>query len=161
MTFEEYLVSPSFRLFKDEALRAVAIQAVEKILAKTSPVKRHQLYSIAAAIQGEGYQALADMARKQKEKNTNARNKAFWNEMDGILAKTSVSEISLFNFVKAKLLELGFIEGEDNSQDKKEQKQVRKRNNRLVEIAMDRILSVYFEHFNCHYFLKSQEGEKS
>lgn len=159
MTLDEFFDSPDFLVLQDEILRKEAIRAVEKIQSDTPTINRHQIYSIPAVIQGEGYRGLVAMTKKQKEKNSSKSNKAFWGRIDEILANTSVSEISLFQFMKTLLLERDLINPENEGQDKKEQKRIRKRNNQIVEIVIDRILYTYFEHFNCHYFFTSKKGE--
>lgn len=158
MTLDEYLVSPDFQVFQDETLRHEAIRAAESILSRCPAIKRHQLHAIPAVVLGAGLGGLKALAGKQNEKNTNSANKAFWTEIDALLSKASTSEVSLFHFLKAMLLECGAIENEDVVQDKKEQKRLRKRNSDLIEIMMEQVLGLYFEHFNCHYFYKSRQG---
>lgn len=158
MTLDEYLSSPAFQQFQDENLHKEAVRAADNILERTDAVKSHQLYAIPAVIQGGGLEGIVELASKQKEKNSNTKNKAFWTEIAAILSKTDSSEVSLFHFLKSVLLERGLIENEEQVQDRKEQKQLRKRNRSLVEIVMERLLGVYFEHFICHYFYKTSQG---
>lgn len=157
MTLNEYLKSAQFQAVQDEALRDAAIRAAETIHQQVA-VKRHQLHAIPAIIQGSGLSGLRELAQKQKEKNSNSRNKEFWGAVDGLLSATNVSGVSLFGFIQALLLERGFLEPEENSADKNAQKQIRKLNRTIIEGAMNDILNVYFEHFNCHYFLITQQG---
>ncbi|MFZ5570172.1 MAG: hypothetical protein ACOZF0_07195 [Thermodesulfobacteriota bacterium] len=155
----DFLFSQDFEMFMDEALRIEAIKAVDAIICKSEKaISRHQLHSIPSVIQGAGLSGLKHLVKKQKEKNINNVNKDFWLEIDGLLSDTGGSAISLFRFLKTYLLERGLIENEDHLQDKNDQKQVRKRNKDLVEMVMSRILGIYFEHFNCHYYYKTHGG---
>jgi hypothetical protein len=154
MNLDEYLSSPEFKAFQDETLRNEAVRAVEKIHQIAGGVKRHQLHGIQGVIQGAGLKGLVDLAVKQKEKNKSV-NKVFWAEIDGLLSKMGGSEISLFHFIRAILMEKGFIENEDAVEDRVEQRRVRKNNNQQIEIVMENALGVYFEHFVCHYFSKN------
>lgn len=158
MKLDEFLMSSEFQRFQDEALRAEAIRAVEKIRNIAVNVKRHQLHGIQGVIQGAGLKGLMELAEKQKNKNTKAANKAFWSEIDGLMSKTMASDISLFRFMKNVLLETGCIENEEAIGDKKEQKQARKRNHQIVDMALEKVISAYFEHFTCHYFYQHIEG---
>lgn len=157
MTLNEYLKSAQFQAVQDEALRDAAIRAAETIHQKAA-VKRHQLHAIPAIIQGSRLSGLRELAQKQKEKNSTSKNQAFWSEVDGLLSATNVSGVSLFGFLQALMLERGYLEPEETSVDKNAQKQIRKRNKTIIEGVMDDILYVYFEHFNCHYFLITQQG---
>jgi len=158
MTLNEYLKSAKFQAVQDEALRDAALRAAENILREHVAVKRHQLHAIPSIIQGAGLLGLREMAQKQKEKNSNSKNKAFWSAIDDLLSATSVSEVSLYRFLQTLLLESHFVESEETSADKNTQKQIRRRNKVIIEGVMDDILDVYFEHFNCHYFFKIQQG---
>jgi len=157
MTLDEYLKSAHFLAVQDEALRDAAIRAVETIRQNHTPVKRHQLHAIPSIIQGSGLTGLRYLAQKQKEKNSTTRNKEFWAAIDDLLSATSSSETSLFGFLQTLLLEQGLLEPEASA-EKNTQKQIRKRNRTITEGVMDEILNVYFEHFNCHYFIKAQQG---
>jgi hypothetical protein len=137
----------------------VAADAIRETGSKD--VGRHQLQAIPGVIRGAGLKGVRELAEKQKEKNSRMENKAFWTCIDGLLSKSSGNRNSLFLSIKTMLLERGFIQDEEAAVEKKEQKQLRKRNNDLVEIVMEQILDVYFEHFNCHYFHQSGQGGAS
>jgi hypothetical protein len=156
MTLNEFMTSAEFSLLMDETLREEARKVAEAVLAKTSPVKRHQIYAIPSILQGEGYIGLLDMCKNQKNKNSKEANKAFWREIDDILSPESSSDTSLYRFVQSLLQDRKFLENEAEQQGKVERKQVRKRNKELTKMVMDHISAVYFEHFTCHYFFVSQ-----
>lgn len=156
MTLDEFMRSAEFSLLMDEALREEARKAAEAVLAKTRPVKRHQIYAIPSILQGEGYDGLLKMCENQKKKNSNKTNKAFWKEIDDILSPESSSDTSFYRFVQFLLQDRGFLENEADQQGKVEKKQVRKRNKELTKMVVDHISAVYFEHFTCHYFFVSQ-----
>lgn len=158
MTLDEYLASPDFLVFQDEILRDHAMDAVKRILSEEESIKRHQLHSIPGVIQGAGLAGLRELAQKQKEKNTDSKNKAFWTRVHTLLSPTGRSDPSLFSFLESVLRERGFLEREETLQDRKEQKKIRKRNQVIVEALMEKVLGVYFEHFTCHYFFKAKQG---
>lgn len=151
MTLDEYLASTDFKVFLDETLRDEAIRAADDILSKGKPIKRHQMHAIPSVIQGAGLPGLRKLAEKQKEKNTNQENKAFWTEIEALLSATPTSELSLFRLVQSLLHDRGCLDSEETGQDKQQQRQIRKRNRVTVEHVMEGVIGVYFEHFNCHY----------
>lgn len=173
MTIKDFLESPEFELFKDEKLRKQATHAVNSILHRsTKPISRHQLHSILNVIQGaethKESAAIRELAAKQKEKNTNRTNKAFWTEIDDILSATPSAllntgrnnrdSISLFESLKNVLSEQNLLKNEDPTFDEETLERVKKNNNDRVEILMNKVISTYFEHFTCHYYYKTQGG---
>jgi hypothetical protein len=160
VTLQEYLASSDFGAFIDEVLRNEAIQAVDFILSTGRSIKRHQLHAIPAVIQGAGLDGLRDLAKKQKEKNTKGENKAFWGHIDALLSQTPTSGPSLFGFLLSTLGERGLIASEEAAGDAMMKRQVRKRNREIIDGVMGRVIGVYFEHFNCHYFYRAIAGGK-
>ncbi|MFH1114074.1 MAG: hypothetical protein V1792_09160 [Pseudomonadota bacterium] len=154
MTLDEYLVSPDFLAFQDEALRHEAIRAVRTILSAAPAVKRNQLQVIPSVIQGASLDGLRRLAEQQKGKNTKRENKDFWTRIHQLLSATESSEAALYPFLRSFLLERGIIEDVDGTAEKKDLKQMQKRQRVMVEAFMERIIGVYFEHFTCHYFLE-------
>lgn len=153
MNIDELINSDAFAAFLDEDLRREAVQAVETILQESKSVKRHQMHVIPSVIQAGGLGSLRTLAQKQKEKNTDLQNKAFWERIDRILNDQLVS------FVRSWLLKCHCIQSEEETKEKSQQKEIRKRNKQLVDMVLEHIIGVYFEHFNCHYFYTSLRGK--
>ncbi len=160
MTLDEFLETDDFQRFMDEELRLEAVRGVDALIRKLDKtIKRHQLHAIAGVIQGAGLPGLRDLAKHQKEKNTNKANKAFWGEMQGLLVPgAQQSELSLFQFLQDLLAGRGLLEDEARAETPVAQKQTRRRNRDAVEAVMAAVLGVYFEHFTCHYFYRTQGG---
>ena len=157
MNIESYLKSDDFLLFVDETLRQHACKAVEKFLEKNEPVKKKQLHAITTAIEGNGLKALQELTKNQKDKNTNNKNKLFWTFLnDYIIDKQKTDFQPLFVFLQTQSVIKDMLEDESSVSDKKEKKGIRRRNKEKIETIMNKIISKYFEHFNCHFFYKSR-----
>ncbi len=152
MSLEAYIDSDDFRLFIDEALRQNACRAVEKFFDDYEPVKNSQLHSIPIVIQSGGFTELRKLAENQKNKNTKEKNKKFWGFIYDLIVADPGTEFSLRSFIQKQLQIQGLLKDETGISDKKEQKQIRKVNKALIDEIVERVLPIYFEHFNCHYF---------
>jgi len=158
MELTEYLKSKDFLLFQDEALRNEACKAVQHYLKKAQrPAEKAQLYSIPSVIRAGGRATLEKLAKNQAEKNTKLENKAFWQFLLDLLFNLEPPDFALRHFLRQHLSNLGFLESETaQGLTKPEQRQIRKANRAKVDLVMDSLLAVYFEHFNCHYFYRLQ-----
>lgn len=160
MTVNEFIESTDFQVFLDETLRREATRAAEVVLDLGKKVKRHQMHVIPSVIQAAGLDGLRKLADRQKDKNTRTENKAFWTEISSLLSSTATTDLSLFAFLQSFLRERGFLDPEEETQDKVTQKQIRKRNKLITEGLMENVIGVYFEHFNCHYYYKTSKGSE-
>ncbi|KPA19003.1 hypothetical protein MHK_000781 [Candidatus Magnetomorum sp. HK-1] len=157
MNVESYLKSDDFFLIVDETLRQHACKAVETFLEKNEPVKKKQLHAITTAIEGNGFKALQELIKNQKDKNTKKKNKLFWTFLnDYIIDKQKSDFLPLFVFLQTQPVIKDMLEDESSVSDKKEKKDIRKRNKKKIETIMNKVILIYFEHFNCHYFYKSR-----
>lgn len=156
MTFEDYLKSETFLRFQDETLRSNAAMAVEKYLSANddSPVDRRQLHAIPAAIMAGGSGELRRLTDKQKEKNSNQHIKAFWSFLSDQVFNVSGPEDGLQATLRKALSDMGFIQDETASDDRKEKNRIKKDNRTRIDMAMEAALPVYFKHFTCHYFFQ-------
>lgn len=159
MELSDYLESQAFFLFMDEDLRREASKAVEQFFRRTlKPADKAQLYSIPSIIQAGGRSALERLARKQMEKNTKPENKAFWQFIFDLLFNADPPDFALRYYLQQHLAALGFLQEDTAGSTKPEQRQIRKANRAKIESVIDTLLPVYFEHFNCHYFFRLQQG---
>ncbi|HLC14728.1 MAG TPA: hypothetical protein VJL89_00680 [Thermodesulfovibrionia bacterium] len=155
-TLEEYIKpSDEFLLFIDETLYQHACHAVEEFLLNYEPVNKRQLYSIPAVIEAQGRSGLEDLIKNQREKNTKEKNKLFWEFLFEIISKSST--FSLTNLLVSELNKKSFLKDEETVTDKVQKKRIRKDNNAIIDKVIDKVLPVYFEHFNCHYFYKTSK----
>jgi len=152
--FNEYLDSDGFRLFQDQPLRQHACRAVEELCKNNSSkdfVKRSQLHSIPTVIQAGGLEGLRKLVKQQTEKNTNKRNEKFWSFLSSHILISSHNKDSFTIFLRDYLA--SFLEDEALSgNDKNHRNQIKKENKKKMTLAIDKVLPIYFEHFNCHYF---------
>jgi hypothetical protein len=158
MNIDEYLVLPDYLLFLDETLRQQACLTVDSYLgAHEKHAKKTQLYSITAVIKAGGLGTLKDLVEKQKSKNTNTENKIFWEFIFSLFDKgiTSPPEFSLRAIVAKDLQKWGVVTDESGASEKAEQKRIKKANDRIIETIIDAVLPIYFEHFTCHYFYRT------
>ncbi len=173
MNVDEYLNSAEFRSFLDEGLCEEAQKAAETIAGKVKnadrkgrcKVKRHQLYSITTVLQAGGAGKLVKFAQKQKDKNTKKENNTlkenntFWSEIYDIVNMGARTELSLFLIVEKELEKFGMIKNIPQGQGKKEQNKIKNENKENVKKVMnDKLMKVYFEHFNCHFFYKTNSN---
>src|SRR3990170_3776081 len=68
-----------------------------------------------------------------------------------------VLKISLKNLLVSELNKKSFLKDEETVTDKVQKKRIRKDNNAIIDKVIDKVLPVYFEHFNCHYFYKTSK----
>ena len=156
MTLEEYLKSDAFLLFQDEHLRLEACRAVDHFLQKASkPAEKAQLHSIPSVIQAGGSTTLEKLTNKQIAKNTKLENKAFWQFIFDLVFSPDPPDYSLRLIVQKELIDRGFLDDDMSAPTKPQQRQIRRGNKAKVDGVIDRLLPVYFEHFNCHYFYKT------
>jgi len=160
---ETYLASDAFFLFQDQKLREHACMAVESFLDKFDPVANHQLHSIPATIQAGGYEKLKELVKNQrdnhaKDEKEEKRNKIFlfWNFIFEHVFSTSPGKDSFQAVLKEELEKQGYVKAED-AEDKKVRNQIKKENKAVVNRVTEQVLSVYFQHFNCHYFYKTKQ----
>lgn len=165
MTIENYLRTKGYLRFQDEKIRENAFTAVETFLKNYAPEKKNQLRAIPPVINVSGLAGLKKLIINQMNKNTNKDAEqninAFWNFLntnilvepapDNSLRQTVINELKTHNlFIESPL-----------SQDKVEQRKIRKTNNHILETALERTLLVYFEHFISHYFYLVKQGAAS
>ncbi len=160
MNVDEYLDSDEFRSFLDEGLRQEAINAADAIIRKgCSHVKRHQLYAIPTALQAGGVGELVNLTQNQKSKNTKKVNEEFWSAVYNIVYEGSRTDFSLYRTVKKELTKYGMISDKSQGETKREQNKIKNENKKLIKAVMnDELMHVYFEHFNCHFFYKTNSN---
>jgi hypothetical protein len=159
MTLEKYLKSDAFLRFQDETLRYNACKAVERFLKNHEGIKKAQLYSLFTTIQAGGYGELSRLIEKQKEKNFSTKIKEFWLFLyDQVVSSTGPDE-GLREVLRRELDKNGFLENENGDLSKAERNRIKKQNKQAIEAGLKAVLSVYFEHFNCHYFYKMAVGQ--
>ena len=160
MSIDEYLDSEDFLLFKDKTLYVYACEAVDEFLKNNDPVKNSQLHSIQTIIQAAALKGLDHLSENQIKKNTHEENKSFWNFVRGLLFEVTAGEPPSYSLrfkVESELTKKNFLLDE-GSPEKIEQRKARRSNKDAVNRVMDKALSVYFEHFNCHYFYRIKQG---
>lgn len=155
------MASEKYLLFQDELLRRNACHAVEQFLEKNTPVKRSQLQPIESVIQTGSLPLLEQLVKNQKTKNSRRENKAFWLFLSDILSVGSNLDFAFSRMVVEQLTAENLIGDEKSVSEKVEKKRLRKANRELVKRVMRNSVSIYFEHFNCHYFYLTQRGESS
>jgi len=157
-TLEEYIKpSDEFLLFLDETLLQHACRAVEEFLLNYEPVDKRQLYSIPAVIEAKGRSGLEDLIKNHREKNTKEKNKPFWEFISDIISKTSKYEFSLTLILKIELKKRSLLKDEETAINRTERNKIRNDNNAAIDKMLEKVLPVYFEHFNCHYFYKTSK----
>jgi hypothetical protein len=166
MTTEEFLHSSDFALIMDELMQTKACEAAEKFLdsirqedGSIKPADRvdpSQIHSIQDMIRGGGLYGLRLLAKEQKSKNTNKKNKRFWEYIYGLIEQSSEGKdrTSLYDIVMHELELRNILEDEQAVSDKLQQRGIRKRNRATIEEFMNRAVANYFEHFNCHYLYR-------
>jgi len=154
----DLLKSYSFHLLQDEAMRKNACQAVDNFLKDQKPVKNAQLHAIPLVIQTKGFSGLRSLIKNQKNKKTKKENKAFWLFLSDLILSNPGSEFSLRYFLHNQPQINVLLQDETSAIEKKEQKKIRQANKAIVDEIMEYVLSVYFEHFNCHYFYRTRQG---
>ncbi|MBI2470386.1 MAG: hypothetical protein HYV59_03985 [Planctomycetes bacterium] len=161
MAIDKYLTSKRFLIFQDKELRVFACNMVDCFLDKFKQVKGSQLNSIPAIIQAGGLNELKKLCDQQRSKNTNERNKAFWDFLHSVIFDDADSGNSLRRCVVKELSGYrdasgsGIFDDEASHSDKIGKKKARKENNSLVDKAVNELIGTFFEHFNCHYFYKA------
>ncbi|CAN2041391.1 hypothetical protein GMMP15_440009 [Candidatus Magnetomoraceae bacterium gMMP-15] len=164
-SFENYFKSEDFLHFQDKILRENAYKAAERFIAERfihdyKPVKNGQLHSISVIIQGSNLSGLKDLIENQKKKNTKEINKQFWEFIHKLIFDIPGSSFSLRSILKTELENQKLLQDETGvSEEKLKLKQVRKNNKRLIDEFLNRVLLIYFEHFNNHYFYKTKMSE--
>lgn len=165
MVIDKYLNSTRFLIFQDKELRIFACNTVDYFLDNYKQVKGSQLSSIPAITQAGGLKELKRLCDQQRSKNTNERNKAFWDFLHSVIFDDTDSGNSLRRFVVKELSEYrdesgtAIFDDEANYSDKIGKKKTRKENNNMVDKAMSELINIFFEHFTCHYFYKAiKEG---
>jgi hypothetical protein len=151
--------SKDIKLFIDEPLRQFAYQAVDFFLKENDAVKTNQLQSIPGVISGGGLAALKKMVDSQREKNSKAKNKAFWNFLHQHLFVSEMQKdtaYSFHHFLRKQSFIQPHLKYTTTAANKKQRSQMNKQNKNTIDNVMDQLLSVYFEHFNCHYFYQTQ-----
>jgi hypothetical protein len=151
------MASNEFLLFIDETLHQHACRAVEEFLLNYEPVDKRQLYSIPAVIEAKGRKALDGLIKKQSEKNTKEKNKLFWKFISEIISTTSKYEFSLTSLLKIELKKRSLLKDEETAINRTERNKIRNENNAAIDKMFEKVLPVYFEHFNCHYFYKTSK----
>jgi len=154
-TLKNYLLSEEFSEFKDVKLRQNACQAVERFLKDFVPVQRSQLYASPSAIQAGGLAALRKLTDNQKQKNTNIKNKKFWEFIYELIFKIPEPEFSMRKCIRNELEQLHLLLDERSADGNVEVKRIRKENKAKIEKTINHALPIYFEHFNCHYFYRT------
>ena len=149
---ENIVSSKAFLLFLDEKLRKNACNAADKFLSGNRPVKNTQLQAILPVVQANGLSALKDLAEQQRNKNTNERNRKFWEFIHGLVIAEQGSEFSLRSMIKDHPDVRKLLKDEGATSERLEQRRIRRENRDLIDTLVDRVLPVYFEHFTCHYF---------
>ncbi len=155
---EGIIQSDVFQLLQDEDLRKNACQAVDHFLKEHKPVKNAQLHAIPLIIQSQGFSGLRNLIENQKKKNTKKDNRAFWKFMADLILASAAPALSLRSFLQNQSPIQVLLQDEAAATERKNQKQIRKANKAIIDGLMERILPVYFEHFNCHYFYRTQQG---
>jgi len=155
MTLDDFILSTEFILFQDEKLRRHACQAVEQFNNNYEPVDKSQLHSIPSAIQASGLTALKKLAENQKQKNTNIKNKKFWEFIYELIFKIPEPEFSMRKCIRNELEQLHLLLDERSADGNVEVKRIRKENKAKIEKTINHALPIYFEHFNCHYFYRT------
>ncbi|KPA14381.1 hypothetical protein MHK_005402 [Candidatus Magnetomorum sp. HK-1] len=148
--------SKEFQLFIDEPLRQFACKTVEG-LEDNSLVKQSQLHSIPGVIAFGGLTALKKLIDSQREKNTKQMNKAFWSFLHRHIFETQqAKEDSLDHFLRKQSFISSKLGDDTTAENKKQKKIIQKENKRIIENIKSQLISIYFEHFNCHYYYKKQ-----
>jgi len=157
-----HLASAEFKLFKDEELRRIALETVERIVQQFNdeglhPVKRSQLHSIPASIQTQGIGGLVELAKNQKEKNTKKENKKFWSLLYDHLTAPNDPD-SLRSIAIRILSPMQIVKDVKAIQDKAEQGRQKTHNREAVDVFLGAITATYFEHFICHFYYCHKGG---
>jgi|GEM_PF-922062 len=165
MKLEEYFASAEFRMSRDELLREHAIAAAERIVREVRDVGlklpgRSQLYSLYSIAQAGGIEGLVTLSsrqaekelKKEKEKNSDTPRTGFWGRLLDLL-KTKLPD-----HAQSVLTGLGVIMAFDHV-PKNEQGRLKSLNNKAKSDYLNAIVSVYFEHFTCHYHYFIQEAK--
>ncbi|MCR4289102.1 MAG: hypothetical protein NUV86_02430 [Candidatus Scalindua sp.] len=161
MTTNNYMHFVKSLLLQDKKLRTFACDTVDYFLKNYMPVKNTQLNSIPSIIQGAGLDGLKKLIDQQKSKNTNKRNKMFWEFMHQLINEESETTISLRKFVIDELRDKTDDSGKpalDNESDyseKREKKRVKNENKKRVDTVITELIKPFFEHFNCDYSYKT------
>jgi hypothetical protein len=151
--FETHLRSDRFLLFMDKTLRIHACEAVERFRKDHDPVDRSQLHPIPAAIQAGGFEGLRKLVQNQRDKNTKEKNKVFWNFLFEHAFNPAAPKGSLQALIRENLEAEDFLRDEKEAGDDKQARgQIKKENKNRMNAAMERVLEIYFEHFNCHFY---------
>ncbi len=162
MTLEEYIRTPGCLLFQDEALREHACKSAGRFLTDYSPVDNVQLHSIPVVIQAGGLAGLRHLIENQKKKNTKEKNRKFWEYLSEQVEAGPVRENAFRTAIQKEMAKYdGLLDDETKAVEKKDKKRVRRANKAQVEKVMNHTLSIYFEHFNCHYFYTKAQGAAS
>jgi hypothetical protein len=149
--------SKEFQLFIDEPLRKFACQSVDYFLEKNTPVKHNQLKAIPSAIAGGKFAALQRLIESQRQKNTKQDNKSFWEFLHQNLIQTQqVTEYSLYHFLRKQPFIASQLSDESAAETRVQRKKMKKENNKIIDPYMEQLISIFFEHFNCHYFYQTQ-----
>lgn len=162
MVIDNYLNSLRFLRFQDKELRIFASGLVDHFLENHLPAKGTQLNSIPAIIQAYGLRGLKELIDNQRSKNTNEKNKAFWQFLHNVVCDdTTESKNSLRRFVVEELSKhrdesgTAILDDDANYSDKVGKKKARRENNKAVERVLNELIKAFFEHFNCHYSYKT------
>lgn len=146
------------RLFLDEDLRQRAHEAVELFLKDHSSVRGNQIRPMPMVLQAAGFKGFVNLVEKQKERNTNSANKAFWEFMHGLMVQTDGPDHSLRRFIENIPEIANAMENPHTAADRRERRRINRDNKALIDAFLEQVLPVYLEHFNCHYFYRIKQG---
>ncbi len=149
---EKFLNGEAFLLFRDETLRDHACKAVEAFCEKNKTVDKNQLHPIPAAIQARQMSGFRKLVEQQRKKNTKKENKAFWNFLFNLVLNSTPDKDALNTLIKERLEAENLLEEGTGIKDRAEQNRIKRENKEKMNLAMEKVLPIYFEHFNCHYF---------
>ena len=158
---EKFLEGEPFLLFQDKTLRDHACKAVENVyqeFEKDEYVAGNQLHSIPAIIQSGGLKGFRKLVERQKEKSKKNDKKKkdkkeiFWNFLFELILSSSPNRNALKTLIKETLEAENLLENAAGAEDKPTLNRIKKENKEKMDLAMEKVLPIYFEHFNCHYF---------
>lgn len=167
METKEFLESFELQLLADEELRMAACQAVKHYLSSIEAKNRvdpSQIHAIQDTIRAGGLTALRQLAKNQKEKNTKENNKGFWTFIHSLISDTpelKYGNFSLYLFLQDQLQKREILKEPASKSGKIDQRNIKKQNRALIDQAVDSLLGIYFEHFNCHYLYRTRSEEES
>lgn len=167
MEIKEFLNSAEFRLIMDETMQKTACETVDALVSaieRKNWVDPAQIHSIQDIVRAGGVRGLRRLAESQKDKTTKEKNKAFWTFVHSLINESTEAKYgksTLYTCIEQELQKRKFLRDPESASDKPEQRKIRRQNRTLIDEAIDKALSTYFEHFNCHYLYKTGQHEES